>query len=307
MPKSHGRLSEQEREQRRAQDRERLKQAAEQLLGSAGWQRWVRARARNGLARYSVSNLCLILLANPEASFVAGFKAWLELGYCVRKGERAIRILAPMPVKPKQPADAESDDRARLLFRVVPVFDRSQVDPLDGRDQAPLEPPSQPLTGDSHARLLTPAAKLARELGYTVTFETVPTGVGGWCDYQANAIVIDASAAPNAQLRTLIHEITHALGVDYQTYSRERAEVIVDSVTFIVCSGFGLAVDGDSVPYVAGWGEDGALDAVTQFAQLIDQHARRIETALTSNERPTIASNGSSSAAASPAAVSTIS
>jgi hypothetical protein len=221
---------------------------------------------------------------------VAGFKAWLELGYCVRKGERAIRILAPMPVKPKQPADAESDDRARLLFRVVPVFDRSQVDPLDGRDQAPLEPPSQPLTGDSHARLLTPAAKLARELGYTVTFETVPTGVGGWCDYQANAIVIDASAAPNAQLRTLIHEITHALGVDYQTYSRERAEVIVDSVTFIVCSGFGLAVDGDSVPYVAGWGEDGALDAVTQFAQLIDQHARRIETALTSNEPPTIAS-----------------
>ena len=35
----------------------------------------------------------------PEASFVAGFKAWLRLGYCVRKGERAIRIFAPMPVK----------------------------------------------------------------------------------------------------------------------------------------------------------------------------------------------------------------
>jgi antirestriction protein ArdC len=221
MPKTHGRLSEQEREQRRVQDRERLKQAAEQLLESTGWQRWVRARARNGLARYSVSNLCLILLAEPEASFVAGFKAWLELGYCVRKGERAIRIYAPMPVKPKQPAHAETDDHARLLFRVVPVFDRSQVDALDGRDQAPLEPPSQPLAGDTHAYLLTPAAELARQLGFSVTFRVMPSGVGGWCDYQAKAIVIDADAAANAQLRTLIHEITHALGVDYQTYSRE--------------------------------------------------------------------------------------
>jgi hypothetical protein len=142
-----------------------------------------------------------------------------------------------------------------------PVFDRSQVDALDGRDQAPLEPPSQPLTGDTHAYLLTPAAELARQLGFSVTFRVMPSGVGGWCDYQAKAIVIDADAAANAQLRTLIHEITHTLGVDYQTYSREQAEVIVDTVAFIVCAGVGLAVDGESVPYVAGWGETGALDA----------------------------------------------
>src|SRR4051812_29843571 len=85
MTKHHRRLTEAERDQRRARDRERLKQACERLLSSEGWHRWVRARARNGVARYSVSNLCLIVLANPDASFVAGFKAWLELGYCVRK------------------------------------------------------------------------------------------------------------------------------------------------------------------------------------------------------------------------------
>lgn len=113
-----------------------------------------------------------------------------------------------------------------------------------------------------------------------MTLETVPVGVRGWCDYQAKGIVIDADAAPNAQLRTLIHEITHALGVDYETYTREQAEGVVDTVTYIVCSSAGLAVEGESVPYIAGWGEYGALDAVTQFAQLIDEHARRIETAL---------------------------
>jgi hypothetical protein len=137
-----------------------------------------------------------------------------------------------MPLKPKQPADSKESDRTRLMFRVVPVFDRSQVEPLDGADPAPLEPPSQPLTGDTHTHLLSPAGKLACQLGYTVSFQTTPSGVGGWCDRRARTIVIDADVAPNAQLRTLIHEITHALGVDYQTYTRSQAEVIVDTVIF---------------------------------------------------------------------------
>ena len=86
------RLSEQEREQRRASDRG-MQQAVEQLLGSEGWQRWVRVRAANGLSRYSINNQLLIALqTGGTASFVAGFRAWLELGYAVRKGERAIRI-----------------------------------------------------------------------------------------------------------------------------------------------------------------------------------------------------------------------
>jgi hypothetical protein len=45
------RLSEPEREQRRNTERERVKKAAEQLLTSEGWQRWVRARSM--FRRYS--------------------------------------------------------------------------------------------------------------------------------------------------------------------------------------------------------------------------------------------------------------
>lgn len=280
MARSREHLSDAERDERRARDRERLKQAAVQLLDSDGWQRWVRARARNGLARYSVSNLCLILLAKPDASFVAGFKAWLELGYCVRRGERAIRIFAPMPVGLRDRRGDEEPDERRLLFRVVSVFDRSQIAPLEGADAAPLEAPREPLTGSSHAHLLDPACAFASELGYTVRLELTPPGVGGWCDRKSRTIVVDQSAPGNARLRTLIHEATHALGVDYQRFTREQAEVIVDTVTFIVCAGLGLAVDGESVPYVAGWGEEGALEAVTQFARTIDDLARRIEDAL---------------------------
>jgi hypothetical protein len=86
--------------------------------------------------------------------------------------------------------------------------------------------------------------------------------------------------APHAQVRILVHECAHALGVDYERYSRAQAEVIVDTVTYVVCTGVGLAVEGESIPYVAGWGEEGALEAVTEFAETIDRVARQIEGAL---------------------------
>jgi hypothetical protein len=114
-----------------------------------------------------------------------------------------------MPIRTR--ADAESSqgdqtDQPRILFRAVPVFDRSQVDPLEGSDPAPLEPPGQPLTGDSHAALLEPAAAFAASLGYEVAFETTIDGVGGWCDHARRRIVIDGAAPPDAQLRIVIHE-----------------------------------------------------------------------------------------------------
>jgi hypothetical protein len=66
-----------------------------------------------------------------------------------------------------------------------------------------------------------------------------------------------------------------------------QAEVLVDSVTYIVCSSVGLDVGGESIPYIAGWGEDGALDAIREYASTIDVIARRIEDALvTSADQP---------------------
>jgi len=46
---SNRQLTDAECEERRVKDRERLKQAAEQLLTSEGWQRWMRVRAQGGL------------------------------------------------------------------------------------------------------------------------------------------------------------------------------------------------------------------------------------------------------------------
>jgi hypothetical protein len=274
------RLSDEERRRRRVQDRERLKAAAEQLLTSEGWQRWVAVRSRAGLARLSLNNQLLVAIACPQATFVAGFRAWLKLGYCVRKGSKAIRIMAPMPLRERDPKTGEETDETRVLFKAVSVFDRTQVDVLPSGEPTPLEPPCEPLTGDSHAHLLEPLVAFAGTLGYSVSFEPIVGSAGGWCDAEARRIVVDSGAPANARLRTLIHETIHALGVGYGEYGRRRAEVIVDTSTYLVCGSVGLDVGGESVPYVAGWGEDGALDAVTEFAGTIDGLARRVEDVL---------------------------
>jgi N-terminal domain of anti-restriction factor ArdC len=285
MAKTKRRLSEAERAERRRRDRERLKAAAEQLLSSEGWRRWVRVRSRAGLARLSLSNQLLVALARPDATFVAGFKTWLRLGFAVKKGEKAIPIIAPLPVKERDRVTGEETGETRVLFKTVFVFDRAQVAPIDGVEQAPLEPPSEPLTGDSHAHLIAPTVAFAEQLGYTVTFEPIAGSAGGWCDSNAKRIVVDADAPANARLRTLVHETVHALGVDYRRYPRAQAGVIADTTTLVVVSGLGLDVSSETIPYVAGWGEQGALEAVTDQAKTIDELARRIEDALTPQGR----------------------
>ena len=67
--------------------------------------------------------------------------------------------------------------------------------------------------------------------------------------------------------------------------------MLVDCVTYCVLGATGLDVGGESIPYIAGWGEDGALDAIREYAQTIDTIARRIEDALGSDSDESSASD----------------
>ena len=202
-------LTEAERTARRQADRERIEQAARALLTSAGWQRWIKVRASNGLSRYSLRNQWLIAIdchaRGITPTYVAGFRAFLALGRCVRQGERAITILAPVAVK-QLDDDGEDSSERRVFFRTVAVFGVSQTEPLPGKEPVPLTPPAQPIAGDSHAHLIAPLKQLAHELGYRVEVRELPErGQSGWCDQKRKEIVIAAGPA-NRQLRTLVHE-----------------------------------------------------------------------------------------------------
>jgi len=244
----------------------------------------MRVRATNGLARYSIRNQYLIAYDSAARgltpTYVAGFRAWLTLNRCVRRGEKAIRILAPIPITERD-ANNEKTEENRVLFRAVPVFDVAQTEPLPGLDPIALTPPSEPIEGDSHRDLIAPLHRLAHDLGYTVEHRDLgPGATAGWCSAQTREIVI-ATGPANREVRTLVHELAHAMGVTYSQYGRHQAEVLVDSVTYVVLGSVGLDISGESIPYIAGWGEDGALDAIRTYAQTIDDIARRIENAIT--------------------------
>ena len=122
MAKHTRTLTDEEREQRRAQQRELVRASVEQLRSSDGWQAYLKARAR--FHSYSWRNVLLILHQHPTAQRVAGFRAWLDLGYCPMKGSKAIRIWAPCPPTTRQlqawrDAGADPDEKPRGGFKLI--------------------------------------------------------------------------------------------------------------------------------------------------------------------------------------------
>ena len=277
-------LTEKERDERRRADRDRLENAARELLTSEGWARWVRVRSSVGLGRYSPCNQWIIASEGAKRgitpTFVAGFRAWLSFNRVVAKGSKAIYILAPVSVKDRDEQGEETGEK-RTFFRSVPVFDVLMTEVLPGMEPVPLSAPREPISGESHAHLLAPLEGLAGEVGYQVHYRQIDGPTGGWCDSRRREIVVDEQLPANAKVRVLVHEAAHTLGVGYTQHGRERAEVLVDTVTYVVLAGqIGLDVGGESIPYVAGWGEAGALDAIREYAETIDRIARRIEDAI---------------------------
>ena len=258
------------RQAKRSEQREQVERSVRELLTSDGWRRWAETRAT--FHSYSFGNCLLIAQQAPQATQVAGFRAWQGLGRQVRKGERAIRIMAPMSVK-RENVDTGEVERIPF-FRAVPVFDVAQT------DGEPLpEAPRSPITGDSHERFLALLTAHAESLGYTVGREDLEHA-RGYCDHKRRRIVLASDvAAANAQVRVLVHELAHAHGVTYSDYSREQAEVIVETAAVIVCGSLGLDTSGESIPYIAEWGEAGDLDAIRKHAETVDRIARTIENA----------------------------
>jgi hypothetical protein len=207
-----------DRAARRAAEREKMKEAIAALQSSEGWERWLRTRAH--FRTYSLHNQLLIAFQRPGATHVAGFRAWLPLGYCVRKGEKALRIWAPVPPSRKAverwKRDGERpEDAPTTGFRLVPVFDRSQVAPLPEHPggPTPLEPPHEPITGEGLAAQIEPLCCFAASLDCEVSFEPIPGTVRGYHDPATGRIVVDAdpALATNARVSILIHELAHAL------------------------------------------------------------------------------------------------
>jgi antirestriction protein ArdC len=239
----------------------------------------------------------LIVCQHPTATRVAGFKAWLELGYCVTKGHHAIKIWAPCPPSKRQlqawrEAGADSDQRPRTGWRLASVFAQDQVAELPPpANPVPLRPPIAEITGDSHAHLVNRLVALGETIGYPVSFTDDTGSADGTCSHREQTIRIAARLSANARLATLIHELSHALvrlarSNHDQSLDYAQEELVVESVAFCCCQTVGLDTSANSTPYLASWAETASLDVLEQTAELTSQLADRIESALSVADGP---------------------
>ena len=105
-------------QEKRRELADKLEQGYTALLNSETYQQYLQTAAR--FHTYSAGNVLLIMMQRPEATRVAGFRAWQHMGRPVKRGETAIRILAPGTCKAEGDADAEQT-RCCAGFRVAAV------------------------------------------------------------------------------------------------------------------------------------------------------------------------------------------
>jgi antirestriction protein ArdC len=210
----------------------------------------------------------------------------------VRRGETALRIFAPCPpskAKLKAWRDAGADPAAkpRTFFRLTAVFDVSQIDPLPPpAEPAPLDPPAAgEIDGTELAPWLAPLTKLASEIGSSVAFDAITTGADGFYRLKTKEIVIEAAHAPNRQVKTLVHELAHALvRADRRPEDPEldhaAEELVAETTAYSVCASSGIDPGAYSITYLAGRSETAPTGTLEATAALIDRLSRRIEDAI---------------------------
>jgi hypothetical protein len=249
--------------------------AVEGLVSSDEWKAMLEVSAR--FHTYSTNNQLLIFLQCPEATRVAGYRAWQRLGRQVRKGSHGIQILAPCRERVTTVDAADEQDEAAHVeiltgFRVVHVFDVSQI---EGDELADVRP--RRLTGEVPQQLVVALEQRVTDEGFTLRREAIAASArNGYADFEQRLVVVRDDLSGAQAAKTLIHELAHVLlHQDTDLSEREVAEVEAESVAFVVCSSLGLDTSDYSFPYVARWG-GGDAEVVAATAERVIGAARDI-------------------------------
>lgn len=226
---------------------------------------------------YSVNNILLIMMQKPEASLVAGYKAWqTKFKRQVRKGEKGITILAPCPHKTtKEDEDGNQREIQWMSFRAVKVFDVSQTDGEDIPTGC-----CDVLTGDVED-FENCLQKLRNISPVEICLEDVNDGSNGFYSLVEKRIVVKVGMSEQQTIKTTIHEIAHAILHDRETgefkdVDRNTREVQAESVAYTVCSMLGLDTSDYSFGYVAGWSSGKEVKELSDSMETIRQTAKTI-------------------------------
>lgn len=256
---------------------EKLMNGISALCRSDAWSEYLRYQSR--FRNYSFSNVLLVAAQYPGATQVAGYKAWEKLGRRVNRGEKAIFIRAPILRKRTALDDATSERSEVSLggFRYVAVFDVSQT---EGDDIASV---CENLAAFGPTGAYDQLLAVARSLGYEVEQSELPGRTNGDCSFERRRIRVDSGNSPAQQVKTLAHEIAHAI-LHEGARDRRLAELEAESIAYIVCQSLGVDSGRYSFGYVTIWsgGGDEAIDQIKLSCDRIQKTADKIVSSMNS-------------------------
>ena len=277
---------------------QQLAAGVEAIRDGQAWADWLTVASR--LHSYSFNNQILIAMQKPEARMVAGYGAWQAMGRQVRKGEKAIWILAPVTRRARTDADGtlDSDDLAGTSpapdpattgagrgrgsvvgFRGAGVFDVSQTD----GDPIPTPPAPQLLEGHAPPGLWDALTSVITARGFTVARCATAAEIGGangLTDYGTRAVTVRGDVDDAQAVKTLAHEAGHVLlhnpaDRGQGPVCRDLIEVEAESVAYLVAAHHGLDTADYTFAYIAGWaGRDN--EAITSTARRVLDTARTL-------------------------------
>lgn len=229
---------------------------------------------------YSVNNTILIWMQKPDASLVAGYKAWqTKFKRQVKKGEKGIRILAPIPKKfMKKMKDEDGNEVEKEIqytaFRAISVFDISQT---EGEDIPKFVSDLQGNV-ENYVEIVE---KLKELSPVPVIFEKFDSPAKGYYDRSEAKIVVQPDLSEQQSLKTLIHEIAHAVlhndeDGEQKEADRHTKEVQAESVAFTVCAAMGIDTSDYSFGYVASWSDGREVKELTASMDVIRRTAKEI-------------------------------
>ena len=277
---------------------DRLETGIQELFESERYKAYLTTMSK--FHSYSFNNTLLIAMQGGQ--LVAGYNKWRDdFHRNVKKGEKAIKILAPAPFKAKkevQKLDAqgrpvmgkdgkpvtEVQEIQVPAFKIVSVFDVSQT------EGEPL--PSigvEELTG-SVERYGEFFKALEQTSPVPIGFEDIPSGSHGYYHLTEKRIAIQEGMSELQTLKTAIHEIAHSKlhAIDPEAPAIEQAdrpdsrtrEVQAESVAYAVCQHYGLDTSDYSFGYVAGWSSGKDLKELKASLETIRATAHELITTI---------------------------
>lgn len=219
---------------------------------------------------YSLNNTLLILSQKPEASLVAGYRAWqTNFNRHVNKGEKGLMILAPVTTKEDRLMNKHDENGNVILdesgnpvqemrvvnlthFKTTTVFDISQT------SGDPLPSLVHDLTGSSNevkAIIQTIQSVCTIPIEFKTETEDLSfmTGAKGYYSPRKDKIVINKDLEDLQTAKTLIHEYAHSLLHKETDKNQSQREIEAESLAFVICDHFGIDTSEYSFGYIASY------------------------------------------------------